>query len=1859
MVRNGERLKRRLEDWKSRLVDLTRRNRLLFFRRTKSTTVRILRPELDLVFARLAVEQKSMEFWSPEENSSGELLPGLVPSEELGMRGPQSRGDDEIVTDISDSETLSRILGALHRRAASDYREKGVRILYLSCGILHWQEAEGTDTIRSPILLLPLELVRESAREPFTLSPLDEDPVLNPALQIKLRKDFRVALPSLPEDWEGTTPGEYLRSVDASVRPLGWHTEMDAYLSLFSFYKLVIYQDLTNNEGEISKHLIVRALAREEQPDWYVNDVPTERDLDSAQPPADTYQILDADSSQQVCIQAAVRGQSFVMHGPPGTGKSQTIANIIGECISRGKTALFVSEKMAALEVVFRRLRAAHLDQFCLELHSAKTNKREVTRELAKTLEGYAALSSKLSRVELDRLTKLRSQLNAYVVALHKRREPWGRSAFEVLSELGRLEELVTIPLGNESARTWDEGKVVELEGLIRRLGHVWHIVEEGENFPWRGFIPQGLPLEEQATLTIQLREVSARLSEASILGKRCAERLGVPPPASVERLVWTLQLETHLSRSPSPDPGWIRRSDLSYLKATAIHWKQVCERYSTLRQALLEQFSERIFALAADIPTNWVAVCSALGQSLRLDGEKWDRLLTKRHRTVAFVEATLESARQWALLGHKLAQSFGLPTEDITPATLERLARLGVLSASEMRPEAAWFDPIELTQVQTTLAIAEREYAQLASLRIRLAERFDEHLLECDLDVLIQRFSGIYRVPIRWVLPRYYRDRNLLRQNSRAGHVSSKVLEDLILARDVKRLTARLQQGAEGRRKILGRYFREEQTDFGVIRRAVGVAEEAINLLPHRPIPSEVVTMISGPIVDPELAVIGRRINADLERWNLEVESVRAILPLEELPTTGQPADQSSLGSILDWSQTVLPPLKEASGSTDAVSEAMKSPGELSYAEISAALRVLQDCRLLEQNVAERRGSLAALFGHRFQGMTTDWVETLKAIDWTESLQGYFPGGVSDSAAQLTISYTDPEGILPELAQLSGLTRKALHDVVDRLGATPFFRKEAPSERIAFPALHDQCQVWLDRIGELRAWIDYVQLLERFERDGLRAFVDSLETQRVSADDLVRVFRKSLGLAWLKSIYRDDPVLGEFRGRHHEELIAEFRRLDRLLVTSGGARAISTSVSYRPQNGGINAGEKGLLRAEALKKRRHLPLRVLFERIPNLLPRLKPCLLMSPISVSQFLHPSLHRFDLVVFDEASQMCTEDAVGSIYRGNQALIAGDNKQLPPTAFFQLGEAEEYEYDDTADEPLGDLYDSILDEAQALGMPTRRLRWHYRSRHEDLIAFSNHRFYDKELITFPAPYHGSHPTLGVSLRLVPDGVYDRGGRRDNLREAAAVAEMVFDHFRRSPEKTLGVIAFSLQQAEAIHRELELRRRAQPAYEPHFREDRLEGFFVKNLENVQGDERDVIFFSVGYGRDAQGRMTAGFGPLNKTGGERRLNVAVTRAREQVIVVSSIRASDIDLKATQVPGVLNLHRYLDYAERGIQALELSRPEGSGEPESDLEAQVGGAIQSLGYDVMYQVGCSGYRIDLGVVDSAFRGRFILGVECDGATYHSAATARDRDRLREQVLRDLGWEIHRIWAPEWVQNRTKELERLRLAIESARSIKARPPRTEEPIKPESERVGQTQWVHHKEPDEWPPAWTVPYEVCDILTPQTRGRQIHDPLALDEVCRLVIHLVRNEGPLHKEVIISRIYDAWGLKRGGRRVQAAIHSAILRCRESGKAEVLGDFVWPAPIPEVQIRTPQEGTPETHRPISYVPSEEIQATLIKIVESAVGISREDLIVQTARIFGWNRTGEAIRGRLLEVIETLLATGKLQAKDQMITKA
>ena len=344
----------------------------------------------------------------------------------------------------------------------------------------------------------------------------------------------------------------------------------------------------------------------------------------------------------------------------------------------------------------------------------------------------------------------------------------------------------------------------------------------------------------------------------------------------------------------------------------------------------------------------------------------------------------------------------------------------------------------------------------------------------------------------------------------------------------------------------------------------------------------------------------------------------------------------------------------------------------------------------------------------------------------------------------------------------------------------------------------------------------------------------------------------------------------------------------------------------------------------------------------------------------------------------------------------------------------------------------------------------LRWHYRSRHESLITVSNHEFYDNRLVLFPSP-DAKRVETGLCFRHDTGTCYERGARkRFNAGEARVVADAVMAHARQKPDLTLGVAAFSLSQARRIEDEIELRRRADPSAEAFFADHPEEPFFVKNLENVQGDERDVILISIGYGKIDGGHMPMNFGPLNQEGGERRLNVLITRARRRLEVHSNFVAGDLDLSRTGARGVEALKTFLQYAETGI--LDVPRPTGQ-EADSPFEEVVAEALRAQGHDVHHQVGSAGFFIDLAVVDPHQPGRYLLGIECDGASYHSARSARDRDRLRQQVLEGLGWTMHRIWSTDWFKYPTRELEKAEEAIRRAERGKSLAKAPQEPTNP--------------------------------------------------------------------------------------------------------------------------------------------------------------------------------------------------------------
>ena len=690
------------------------------------------------------------------------------------------------------------------------------------------------------------------------------------------------------------------------------------------------------------------------------------------------------------------------------------------------------------------------------------------------------------------------------------------------------------------------------------------------------------------------------------------------------------------------------------------------------------------------------------------------------------------------------------------------------------------------------------------------------------------------------------------------------------------------------------------------------------------------------------------------------------------------------------------------------------------------------------------------------------------------------------------------------------------------------------------------------------------------------------------------------------------------------------------------------------PQGGGA-IGPLGVLRGEMAKRKGHMPIRRLMQRAAPAIQALKPVFMMSPLSVAQFLTPGLFDFDLLVMDEASQIQPVDALGAVARAKQIVVVGDPKQLPPTAFFSKMTGGGADDDDDAGTRVTDI-ESILGLFTARGLPMRMLRWHYRSKHQSLIAVSNRQFYENKLFIVPSPYT-AEAGMGLRFHRIPQGVFDAGATRTNMVEAKVVAQAIVAHARDHPELSLGVAAFSAAQRRAIMDQLEILRRGLPAeVETFFQMHHSEPFFVKNLENVQGDERDVIFISVGYGPTVPGgRVPMRFGPLGMDGGERRLNVLISRAKQRCEVFASMSDEDIDPDfAGTRKGVLAFKLFLHFARTG----KMTMAESTGrDHDSVFEEQVAKALQARGYQVHRQVGLAGFFIDLAVSDADRPGRYLIGIECDGASYHDARSARDRDRLRQSVLESHGWTIHRIWSTDWFQRPKEQIDLVIARIEAAKAehdSQAAGVKATRAVNVEIttlEREGFTE-VGLAAPDVEPLKGL--YEEAEITRPRHLLGELHDTPRGD-LSALAEEVVRIEGPVHACEVVNRIRDAWGLKRAGARIQEAVEAAIAVSVRERRMTDKDDFLdLPGRTPKVRDRSAVRST--SLRKSDTLPPAELEIAILDVVRINYGATDDQVMQAAARAVGFKSTSSQLRDLLADVIAALIKGERLARQSGML---
>lgn len=1630
-----------LDKVRQNLLDLTRRNRLLNYKESVRS-IRIIDELPDEVFRLLVLDGKSMEFLpvpEPEEQKEGQSQLPLssatcIKEQDAINRSSELPDPSQIHRRHQDTRLqtpfTAKLLERRCKKLLQEFRmaieETGSNLLHLAIGFLEWYEDDNSTEInRAPLMLVPVQIERtridrDTNCYTYVISYNEEDIETNISLAEKLDHDFGLILPELGEE---TTPESYLDEVKKTVKNKPrWRVAREMVLGLFSFSKILMYKDLNNDkwsdESKLTEHrnitqiLVGKDPAEETEERIYGEEYAIDNDPLANKTPL----ILDADSSQHsAIIDALWKEQNLVIEGPPGTGKSQTITNLIAAALNEGKTVLFVAEKKAALEVVRSRLDKAGLGDFCLELHSHKAQKGQLHADLKKRINRQPSPYPINIQIDKDSLSQARDKLLKYSNVVNKAVGQDGKTIHDIFwtAERWRTElpspQCVSFSVDNALSLTQQE-----IDNRIEALKDIAclrpELPEEAIN-AWQWFKPSFIfPGDEQrvSKLLISLLDKIDRYQ--TFLRTDCCD---IPIDINVS----FLRQLTHtnhevLDRKPSDyqEPISIKFLDpknietISQLNFAIEEFRHLMSEAEEIIKGISPLSVESVKRLS-----DAASAVEAIGYSDPTPAE-----LTE------FVEI-LETIREDISCIENLKDVvFNVLPQ--TPTTFSDFLHLvSVRDVIKKAPEdiAINHHPEHLLEVgQATYQEARQRCEEFSS---RLAEQ--------------SKFFNIRTLPKQPNISRYAQALRKYKDNLFASLFS----EYRAVKRDIKGfllepknfkvpdLEDRLEQLADMIRengeinhnqdfqRVLGPKYAGIKTDWNKMERHVTWCQEFRQIIGSQ--------SSAGNLLKDFRRTQDQVLHA-AETMQARWSSMMAALDKVKISIN---ADAKPL-QLLDKINGRLQIIK------DSLAELMsyKHLHSLDMATINGGAEAYISASNLSRTIEQDRRFSKLLGQDYYNGMDTDTSRLLSTANWVTDLQAQ--GGFPNQIVKWLLE-SDIDRKLDLLKELRHTTRAFIENL-DSISAGLSGINDKDTENFLFSnesscelsGLHNTIDASIRSIQYLITWADYCRACKEANKMGLKAIIASIDAKHISPDDCVSFYLFSVYESMAKELIRQHPELASFTRSSYENIKSRYAELDRQIMETtreniacnAAIHSVPTGIGWGPVK---EYSERALLVHELQKKKRHIPIRQLVKRAGKALQALKPCFMMSPMSVAQYLEPGEIAFDLVIMDEASQLRPEDALGAIARAKQLVVVGDPNQLPPSTFFDRmdGDTEEDE-EATAIQNT----ESILDICLSI-YRNRRLRWHYRSEHESLIAFSNNQFYDDDLIIFPSP-DSSNRYNGVRHHYIEGATYLKGRNRV---EAEAVALAVVEHFRNNPDISLGVATFNREQCDLIQDVLERLQKEHTWLERKIKETEIsaEPFFIKNLENVQGDERDVIFVSTTYGPDpTTGHVFQRFGPITRDTGWRRLNVIFTRAKKRLELFTSMRSGDIKLPERPSRGIQALRGYLEYAETGVLPT-LAHISGR-QPDSDFEVAVSRILQSFGFKSVPQVGVAGFFIDIGVKHPERDWEYILGIECDGATYHSSKSVRDRDRLRQEILEKKGWKIHRIWSTDWFKNREKEIQRL-------------------------------------------------------------------------------------------------------------------------------------------------------------------------------------------------------------------------------------
>ena len=1573
---------------------------------------------------------------------------GVEPSFELPKplsgKALAKHTDGELQTLLLPDELQGRMAG-VRDQARTALQDLGVNLLHLAVGFLEWFESPTSDkALIAPLLLYPAELDRKpiagTGQYRYTLRG-EQDPIINITLKQRLANDFNLIVPEFEEN---DAPESYMERMAQVIKVLPrWRIRRFATIGLFSFSRLAMYNDLDparwgNNEGLASAGVLGSLFSRKEgQPSEAHSYDLDDRTVEAEVPVL----IRDADSSQHQAIIEVMRGRNLVIQGPPGTGKSQTIANIIAASLSKGKSVLFVAEKGAALDVVKKRLDEAGIGEFCLELHSTKVKKTEVLGSLERRLNIPATkpiVEFERAKAQLyamrDRLSSHSRTVNTPFGALDVcDRGVWRPATiYDILWREQRMRSIPFILHGLERivlsdailTTRADEARRRDRLMLIERMASGFHgKFGSLENHPWsfvRNLEIQFLDEASIVQMAVAAGDQLARLWE--LRGGEVQRLCGGLLPVSLFDL---LDLSQDLLEIATPSP-LVRESLVRAVLGGGVSSAAIIDvldafmekrRLQTTRSELLVDPSGGSF-LGADV----LRVVVGEAESAGLEAITIAQMKVRADA----INCDLDRLDRAVAISRELFEVLGLLQAPICVRTL-----MPVLDLIELLP---------------------------ALNRRALLARTPSVLDEGAADTL-ERAKGVLG--------------ELL--NKKTQLQSQVVIDSELSVTEVRRLVSVLKSTS-----FFGRFFSEyrsakkaclarlkstslkdEQQVIDVFQEVADYLEEQQRFENDRIFSAVCAHHFRGLETDVDLLVDTNKLGAcvrsrfvglgEIEKgirkflFDAEMESIDA---LRQLGGDERVSDlRLIVGQLSDSTQPFELKIQELTNEIVAIQRVSRALIELGFRsdispkQAAEMLHVVSRSSVLDATIrsaASLEGIGLGILSGSYSDLDSILESMSESLRFVEAIRSdNLPNGV---LTRLTSSDLTLSAVFSETREVGASLQNSVNSAINAVSA--LWKEVIPGsdspnairlicEEESIPDLSRVVKAAITQPAELMPWIAFQRAIEEARADGLGDILDVYDQAGKPYTHLVSSYERLLYVSLAKAALKVYPQIAAQTGQSLDDVRSQFRNLDKRILEMQ-SQALVASLAATPIPEGVKSLRKGdcteaaLIRNEIGKKMRHIPIRELYLRASNAIRAMKPCLMMSPSSVSQYLNPN-QAFDIVIIDEASQMRPEESIGTLARGKQAVIVGDTKQLPPSNFFARQDTSALQEDDGEYEKV--VAESVLDVASVSFHPMRKLLWHYRSRHGALIAFSNRHFYGDELMVFPSPQEGSSSSR---VRLVR--VEGRYRASVNVPEAHAVAEAAIEFMTLHPDKSLGIVALNQPQRDLILGEMDrifARDSASEDYRAHW-QNTLEPFFVKNLENVQGDERDFIFISTVYGPDENGNLMQRFGPINGAAGDRRLNVLFSRAKIGVTVFSSMSPDKIRVDDNTPRGTRLLKEYLQYAATGrLDAGDV----GHQECDSDFEHFVKEHLEAKGYEVFCQIGVAGFRIDLGVKHPKWPHGFLLGIECDGATYHSSLSARDRDRLRQQVLESLGWTIYRVWSTDWFLDQNREINKMVSFIE--------------------------------------------------------------------------------------------------------------------------------------------------------------------------------------------------------------------------------